>query len=180
MNTDTASDPANFELHLEFATTGERVFAAVASLEGAKEWWTKSCEGSEEIGGQSSYRFPGGGFFAEMRTVRREFPCLLEWECMDSRHDASTGYSDLADWIGTRIRFEVQDLGNGKSRLDFTHFGLNRLECLSACSSGWSFFLNESLRGYLETGRGQPWDQRPDREASSDPVSAGTDTAMPA
>jgi hypothetical protein len=82
---------------------------------------------------------------------------------MDSRHDAGTGYSDLADWIGTRIRFEVQDLGNGKSRLAFTHFGPNELECISACSSGWSFFLDESLRGYLETGRGQPWAQGPDR-----------------
>ena len=83
---------------------------------------------------------------------------------MDSRHDERMGYSDLADWIGTRIRFEVEDLGNGKSRLDFTRFDLNQLECSSACSSGWSFFLNESLRDYLETGRGQPWDQRPDRD----------------
>ncbi len=163
-NTNTAYAHADFELQLQFAATSERVFAAVATIEGTKGWWTKFSEGSEEIGGRSSYRFPGAGFFAEMRTVRRDFPRLLEWDCVDSRHDPSTGYSDLTDWIGTRIRFEVQDLGNGESRLDFIHSGLNELECISACSSGWRFFLDESLRGYLEKGRGQPWDHAPDRD----------------
>ena len=94
-----------------------------------------------------------------MKIVKLEPPRLLEWECVDSKHNENTGYTDLSDWIGTKIRFEIKDLGNGKSQLDFTHFRFNQLECHDVCSSGWSFFLNESLRGYLENGIGQPWDK---------------------
>lgn len=74
-------------------------------------------------------------------------------------HNESTGYTDLRGWVGTKIRFEISDLGNGKSQLDFTHFRLNQLECLTSCSSGWWFFHNESLRGYLEKDKGQPYDK---------------------
>ena len=160
MNTTSANTSADFELHLQYAVpSSERVFSALATTDGAKGWWTRFGEVSESIGGQSSFHFPGDGFFAAMKILRREAPRLLEWECVDSKHNESAGYTDLRDWIDTRIRFEIAALGNGKSRLDFTHFRLNELECLASCSSGWSFFLNESLRGYLEKGKGQPWEK---------------------
>jgi len=156
MNTDTPNTSPNFELHPRFAVTAERVFSALATTDGFKGWWTLHCEVSETVGGQSSFHFPSGGFFAVMRTLRREPSRLLEWECIDSKHDDSTGYADLHDWVGTRILFEIRDLGSGQSQLDFTHFRLNALECADNCISGWSFLLNESLRGLLETGKGQP------------------------
>jgi uncharacterized protein YndB with AHSA1/START domain len=156
MDTDTANTSGNFELHLHFAAPAERVFTALATTDGAKGWWTQYSQVSESVGGQSSFRFPSGGFFAVMRTLRREPPRLLEWECIDSKHDDSTGYADLNDWVGTRILFEIKDLGDAQAQLDFIHFRLTELECGSVCSSGWSFLLNQSLRDYLENGKGQP------------------------
>lgn len=153
------SNSADFQLHLQFAVPPEQLFTALATLDGARQWWTIFCDGSEDLGGQLSYRFPAASFYAVMKTLRKEPPGLLEWECTDSSHSADCGYSDLRDWIGTIIRFEIQDLGNGRSQLDFTHSRLTQLECFEQCSSGWSFFLNESLRGYLENGKGQPWDK---------------------
>ena len=150
----------DFRLHLPFAVPAEKVFTALSTLDGAKGWWTHFCKVSEGPEVRWTYDFPGSGFFAVMKVIESDSPSLLEWECTDSMHHVKTGYHDLRDWIGTRIRFEIRDLGNGKSQLDFTHFGLNQLECIEACSSGWSFFLSESLRGYLENGEGKPWDQR--------------------
>ncbi len=146
----------NFEMHLQYSVPSERLFAALATTDGVRNWWTRFCEVSETIGGEASFRFPKSGFFATVRVVRREPPHLLEWECLDSKHPESTGFSDLRDWVGTRIRFAIRDLGAGKSQVDFTHFRLTELECHGACSSAWSFFLNESLRGYLEKGKGEP------------------------
>jgi uncharacterized protein YndB with AHSA1/START domain len=151
--------PANFELHLQFAVPGERVFTALSTANGVKKWWTQFCVVSGVVGGQSSFHFPGDGFFAVMKILQLEYPRLLEWECVDSNHHENKGFTDLHNWVGTRIRFEIKELNDGKSQLDFTHFRLNQLECHDMCSSGWSFFLNESLRGYLEHGKGQPWDK---------------------
>ena len=159
MNTDSIRTPKDFQLHLQFAVPSEHLFEALATNDGAQCWWTKFSEVSGNVGGQSSFHFPSYGFFAVMKILRRESPRLLEWECIDSKHNESTGYTDLRDWVGTRIRFEIRDFGIGKSQLNFTHFGLNQLECLTSCSSGWAFFLNESLRGYLEKGKGQPYDK---------------------
>ena len=159
MTTAPTNRQADFELYLRFAVPGERLFAALTTQEGVKGWWTRFCEGSEGVGGQSSFHFPGSGFFAVVKILRRDPPRTLEWECVDSLHNADTGYADLRDWIGTRIRFEIRDSGDGESQLDFTHFRLNQLECHTSCISGWSFFLNESLRGYVENGKGKPWDK---------------------
>lgn len=158
MNATTASPPADFKLQLEFAAPAGRVFTALATGEGARGWWTWDCAVSEGVDGLSAFRFPGSGFFATMKTLRREPPRLLEWECVDSQHNPDTGYADLRDWVGTTIRFEIHDLGGGKSRLDFNHSRLHQLECHTVCISGWKFFLDESLRGYVEQGKGRPWD----------------------
>jgi uncharacterized protein YndB with AHSA1/START domain len=159
MNTDSTNTPADFELHLQFAVPGERLFNALATLDGTKGWWTKFSEGSVSVGEEASFRFPGGESFAAMKTLQRDAPRLLEWECVNSKHDKIMGHNELREWIGTQIRFVIRDLDNGKSQLDFTHFRLGQLGCSAVCSGGWSFFLNESLRGYLEMGKGQPWDK---------------------
>ena len=51
----------------------------------------------------------------------------------------------------------MQEMANRKSHLHFTHTGLKQLECVDICTSDWDIFLNESLRGYLEQSKGQPW-----------------------
>ena len=159
MNMTNEAKEADYRMQLRFAVPGERLFTALTTENGVRGWWTEFCEVSDKVSGVSSFRFPAAGFFAVMRTLRRESPKLLEWECIDSKHDESTGYSDLRDWVGTRILFEIRDDGKGHSELGFTHFRLGELECLDSCRSGWTFFLNESLRGYLEKGQGQPWDK---------------------
>lgn len=155
----TPLTPQDFTLQLQFAVPGKEVFNALTSPEGITRWWTIFCDVNPRVGNVSSYHFPKAGFHAVMRTLTLESPRLIEWECIDSKHADSNGYSNPHDWIGTKIRFSIQDLDEGKSRLDFTHFRLNELECFEACSNGWSFFLNESLRGYLEQGQGEPWNQ---------------------
>ncbi len=156
MNTKHSKVPKDFKVHIRFSVPAAHLFAAVATAEGASNWWTRQCEVGESAGGEASFRYPKVGFFAVMRIVHRESPRLLEWECIDSQHPASTGLSDLRDWTGTRIRFEIRPVDGNRSELDFTHFGLMDLECREICSGGWSFFLNDSLRGYLEKGKGQP------------------------
>jgi uncharacterized protein YndB with AHSA1/START domain len=44
---------ANFELHLQFSFPSERVFTALTTLNGVRNWWTQFCEVSEVVGGQS-------------------------------------------------------------------------------------------------------------------------------
>lgn len=149
---------SHLRMTLRFNAPVSRLYEALSSREGPRGWWTRFCEVSEEVGGVSRFRFPAAGFFADMRVTRLEPGQLVEWECVDSRHPPHTGWGKLDDWIGTTVRFRVGGRGGRASTLEFEHQGLTPdLECFDACESGWSFYLNQSLRSYLERGSGQPY-----------------------
>jgi len=81
---------------------------------------------------------------------------LVEWRCLECQHDPKTNFRDLHDWVGTRISFRLKPAGRGQTQLLFTHHKLGTLECHGACASIWAFFLGQSLRQMLRTGRGMP------------------------
>ena len=146
----------DFKRVLEFNAEQHKLYEAVATSEGIRHWWTREVEGRDGVGEVLVMRFPSAGFFAKMKILALEPDRCVEWQCLDAEHPAKLGFRDLRDWRETFIRFDLSGLASGKSRLAFTHQGLGELECYDVCSDNWSFYLNESLRGYLETGMGQP------------------------
>jgi uncharacterized protein YndB with AHSA1/START domain len=150
------ANPRDFRLVLEFKAPAAKVYEQFATGQGVRNWWTRFCEMDEKVGGRASFRFPKGDFYAIVNILRLEPDRCVEWECIDSKHPEKSGFIDLHDWVGTRLRFDIDAIDSARSRLTFTHVGLAPLECFGACSSIWSFYLGQSLRGYLETGKGQP------------------------
>lgn len=150
----TGSD--NFQLTYEFAAPVDKVYRQFATQAGVRNWWTFYCEMEEQAGGRASFRFPSSDFYAIVKITRLDPGRTVEWEVTDSKHPDASGFVDLHDWVGTRIRFDVEPAEPERTRLRLTHAGLALKECLGVCSSAWAFFLNESLRGYLEAGAGKP------------------------
>jgi uncharacterized protein YndB with AHSA1/START domain len=146
----------DFRLAYEFAAPVDKVYAQFATEAGIRNWWTVFCEMEERVGGRASFRFPSNGFYTKVEITKLEPGRVVEWLVTDSMHPANTGFVDLSDWNGTRIRFEMEALTAERTVLHFTHAGLVLKECLGVCSSAWAFYLNESLRGYLESGAGKP------------------------
>ena len=66
---------------------------------------------------------------------------------------------DQAEWTDTRIVFEIVPTADG-SEIRFSHLGLvPAYECFEVCLDAWTFFLQDSLRGLLTTGQGQPMER---------------------
>ncbi len=75
------------------------------------------------------------------------------WHITDSRLNF---VKDKTEWKGTDIVFDIAEK-NGKTELRFEHVGLvPALECYEACSDGWGFYINDSLRDLIKKGKGQP------------------------
>ena len=146
----------DFRLAYEFHAPVDKVYRQFATQDGVRNWWTLHCEMDERVGGQASFRFPSSDFYAVTRITRLDPGRAVEWEVIDSKHPANSGFIDLHDWIGTRISFEMESLAPDRTALRLMHSGLAPKECFGACSSAWAFFLNQSLRGYLEAGAGHP------------------------
>jgi hypothetical protein len=75
------------------------------------------------------------------------------WQVSDSRINF---VKDKSEWDGTEVVFEIAKKGD-KTELRFTHVGLvPAIECFGKCSGAWGFYVNDSLRGLITTGKGQP------------------------
>jgi len=54
------------------------------------------------------------------------------------------------------VVFEIASKGD-KTEVRFTHVGLvPAFECYGGCSGAWGFYINDSLRNLIATGKGQP------------------------
>ncbi len=130
--------------------TPEQVFAAVNDV---RAWWTGEIEGTTDaLGAEFVYRY---------KNVHKTTQKITElvpgkkvvWRIVDSY---LSSFDDKKEWNGTEVTFEIAKK-DGKTELRFTHVGLvPTIQCYGDCSGAWGFFINESLRSLITTGKGVP------------------------
>jgi hypothetical protein len=63
---------------------------------------------------------------------------------------------DKSEWVNTRLVFDLTK-ENGHTSVRFTHEGLvPAYECYQVCNDAWSGYINNSLKQFIETGKGNP------------------------
>jgi uncharacterized protein YndB with AHSA1/START domain len=121
----------------------EKTYRALATCQGLADWWTRDTSGDSRVGGVIAFRFPDGGF--DMRVVELQPGKRVLWQVVDGP----------ADWVGTKIRWELAQKGEYTVVL-FKHEGWKEpVEFMHHCSTKWGTFIM-SLKSLLETGRGAP------------------------
>jgi hypothetical protein len=128
----------------------QEVFEAVNDVRG---WWSGEIEGpTDALGATFTYRY---------KTLHRTTQKITEWvpnaKVVWQIVDSYIGFvDDKTEWNGTEIVFEIDKRG-AKTALTFTHAGLvPEIQCYGDCSGAWSFYVNESLRSRIATGKGSP------------------------
>lgn len=161
----------DFTLTLTVTQTPEEVFEAVRNVRG---WWSAGLEGPSAAVGDE-FVFTHEDIHRSVHRVVQAVPgkCVV-WRTLEA--DVAAG-KDRAEWTGTEVRFDIARKG-GETQLRFTHVGLvPEFDCFEACSRGWTYFVGESLRKLITTGKGSPDPverARPTagRDARSSPASA--------
>jgi Activator of Hsp90 ATPase homolog 1-like protein len=130
--------------------TPEEAFLAIQNVRG---WWSETIEGdTRTVGDEFTYRHEEL-HQSRQKLVEAVAAQRVVWRIEDAR---LSFVENSGEWKGTQLRFEIAARG-GKTEVRFTHVGLSpTCECFAACSKGWSFYVGESLRSLLATGRGQP------------------------
>jgi uncharacterized protein YndB with AHSA1/START domain len=140
----------NFTIAFEVSQSPEEVFDAVNNVRG---WW------SEEIEGRTDQ--PGAEFKFHYKDVHRTTHKITEfvpgkkvvWRILEGRINF---VKDKNEWDGTEIIFDITRKGD-KTELRFTHVGLvPEIECYDKCSNAWTFYVADSLRWLITTGKGDP------------------------
>ena len=126
------------------------VFAAINNVRG---WWSEEVEGrTDALGAEFTYRY---------KDIHRSTQRITElvpgqsvvWRVVKSY----IGFvKDKAEWDGTEVVFAIARR-DGQTEVRFTHVGLAPgVECYDGCAGAWGFYVTESLRSLITTGRGTP------------------------
>jgi hypothetical protein len=128
----------------------EQVFAAVNNVRG---WWSGQIDGeTDRFGAEFTYRYQ------DMHRSTQRITELVPgkkvvWRVIDAKINF---VKDKAEWNGTDVVFEIAKKGD-QTELRFTHVGLvPTVECYGKCAGAWGFYINESLRDLITTGKGDP------------------------
>jgi hypothetical protein len=130
--------------------TPEEAFDAINNVRG---WWSGEIDGrTDKLGEVFTYRY---------KDVHRTTQKITEfvpgkrvvWHVTDAE---LSFVKDKTEWNGTDIVFDIAKK-DGKTEVRFTHVGLvPAFECYGGCSGAWGFYINDSLRNLITTGKGAP------------------------
>jgi uncharacterized protein YndB with AHSA1/START domain len=139
----------HYARRVSFSAAREKVFEAIATVEGLRGWWTPLVGGSTAPGREIRFNFEGLDEHIIMRVDEATRPACVRWTCLK--------HTGLDDWAGTALTFDLASRGSDGSELGFQHVGLSpHLECYATCEQGWEHFL-ASLVSYIDRGVGAPF-----------------------
>ena len=130
-------------------STSEKVYKALATIEGLANWWTEETTGEEQVGSKIKFTFRTGtgDIKGEMMMEVKELNPhqRVSWQCVEGPDE----------WLGTEITFDLSQQDN-QIIIIFGHRNWREaVEFTAHCSMKWAVFLL-SLRDYVETGKGKP------------------------
>lgn len=131
------------------AASPERVFEAISTPAGIDQWWSLSSSGTPVEGSVYALDF-GPEYQWQARVVRSVPDQEFELELT----------SAMPDWLGTRVGFALEDLGNGRTWVRFHHTGWpDAGEHYRTSSHCWALYLRV-LRRFVEHGETVPYGER--------------------
>jgi hypothetical protein len=130
--------------------TPHKVFESINHI---AAWWTNDVKGnSQKLNDEFTVQF-ADIHLSTQKLVELVPDKKVVWLVTDSKLNF---VENKHEWTGTKISFEIFDLGS-KTQILFTHLGLiPSFQCYEGCSKGWDYWFKGSLFKLLTEGKGTP------------------------
>lgn len=142
--------PKDYTITILVDRTPKEVYDSVNNVRG---WWSGDITGrTDQVGSTWTYRYED--LHRSTQRITEMVPGKkVVWHVTDSQ---LSFVKDKTEWNGTDIVFDIARKGD-KTELRFTHVGLApNVECYNGCSDAWRFYIRDSLRKLIVTGKGAP------------------------
>jgi len=135
--------------------------AYLALTEDIDKWWVAPEGKAEAVGDNPEFRF--GESFWKMNVKELIPDKQITWECIEAHHlDEGLPKGAKEEWTGTTLKWKITKDPNG-TKICFVHEGLDpSLGCYKICKEGWDYFFVDSLKRYLNSGKGKPFNGKSD------------------
>ncbi|HVU81389.1 MAG TPA: SRPBCC domain-containing protein [Rhodanobacteraceae bacterium] len=134
----------------------ERIYEAIATAEGVRNWFSRDADLEPTVGGSGEIRFANGQRITRVKIEQLEPAERVVWKVVSAA---------MPTWADTRVEFRMA-AADGGTMLRFAHRGFGEADDFFAMSAtAWANFLI-SLKLYAEIGEGTP---HPDDPLSRSP-----------
>ncbi|MDD4975301.1 MAG: SRPBCC domain-containing protein [Bacteriovorax sp.] len=130
-----------------FSCEPNAVLSALIKVEHIQNWWTKD---ASFIEGKGVFRWREYGWVVDLLLDKSNDDRVVTWKCLRSNMQNTDA------WEGSTISFELTKEETG-TELKLRHFNYKNSPCYDICFDGWAFVVGNSMKHYLETGKGLPY-----------------------
>jgi uncharacterized protein YndB with AHSA1/START domain len=127
----------------------EKVFAALATQAGLRNWWTADVTADEKVDGNADFGFDNRKIVFRMKIEILEPSKQVVWSC----------YGEQPEWNGTVLTWDIVREGSA-TMLRMTQGGWKSMsEMYAMCNSSWGELMHR-IRDYVEGKKPGPhWQQ---------------------
>ena len=135
-----------------FKCTADMLYTAITTQKGIASWWTDQCIVKPKESSEAHFYWKPHGWQVTMKISKLVTNERVEWLCLKSTMQNTNA------WEGSTLSFRISSESPQTSTLYFVHDNYKSSPCFDECTAGWSFVLGKSLKNYLETGVGMPFE----------------------
>lgn len=126
---------------------------AYAAIQNFRGWWSEEIDGKTDKLNETFFYHYKDIHLCKIKLVESTPDKKLIYQVLENEFNF---ISDKSEWVNTKLIFELTRKGK-KTEIKFTHEGLvPDYECYEVCNDAWTGYINDSLRNFIETGKGNP------------------------
>lgn len=132
------------------AATTDHAFNAIQNFRG---WWNEGIDGNTDQLNEVFFYYYKDIHLCKMKLIEAVASKKLVYEVTENEFNF---IADKTEWVGSKLIFEISPEGE-KTKVKFTHEGLTPDdECYEVCNDAWNGYISNSLKNYIEIGKGNP------------------------
>lgn len=144
------NETKSFTATITVNKSGLEAFNAIKNFRG---WWSEEIDGNTDKLDETFFYHYKDIHLCKIKLIEAVSGQKLVYQVVDNHFNFIT---DQSEWVNTRLIFDIRSKGN-MTEVRFTHEGLvSEYECYQVCHDAWSGYINNSLKNYIETGKGSP------------------------
>lgn len=128
----------------------QEVYTAASNFRG---WWSEEIEGPTDVLNETFFYHYKDIHLCKMKLVEALPGKRLVYLVTENEFNF---IKDKSEWVNTTLIFDIAAEGT-QTKITFTHEGLvPAYECYPVCNEAWTGYITQSLKDYIETGKGHP------------------------
>lgn len=126
---------------------------AYNAIKNFRGWWSEEIEGNTDELNEIFFYHYKDIHLCKIRLIEMIPDKKLVYQVIENEFNF---IEDKSEWVDTKLIFDITAEGS-KTKITFTHKGLvPAYECYQVCNDAWTGYITNSLRNFIENGKGNP------------------------